>query len=274
MTPEFQERFTMIDKAVKEKHPEITVIGTVGPFQNGEDFDKGWKLANELKLPVVDEHYYLDPGWFLGHQRRYDTYARNSTKVYLGEYASWGNKMMNALAEAAYMTALERNGDVVIMASYAPMLAKKNFTQWRIDMIFFDNVNIYLTPNFYVQKMFMTNQGDRYFDNIISKDDQDTTLAASCVQDSKTGDIILKLVNAGNQSKTMKINLRRFMKINPAAERIVLTGPADAENTFENPHNVVPEQSAIKVKKNFDYQTPAMSVTVIRIRTKNQDSEN
>jgi alpha-N-arabinofuranosidase len=268
ITPEFEERFTMIYKAVKEKHPEITVIGTVGPFHSGPDFNKGWKLANELNLPVVDEHYYTDPGWLIANQHRYDTYNRNATKVYLGEYASWGNKMINAIAEAAYMTSLERNGDVVIMASYAPLFAKKGFTQWKTDMIFFDNTKICPTVNFYVQKIFITNQGDFYFDNVISKEEKDTTLAASCVQDSKTGDIILKLVNVGNEPKTMKINLSGFKKIISNAEKTVLTGDADAENSFENPQNIVPEKSAFKVSKTFEYAAPSMSLTAIRIKTK------
>jgi len=270
MTPEFQERFKMIFEAVKKKHPEITVVGTVGPFPNGDDFDKGWKLANELKVQIVDEHYYTDPNWFISNQHRYDIYKRNATKVYLGEYASWGNKMWNAIAEAAYMTSLERNGDVVQMASYAPMLAKKNFTQWKIDMIFFDNTKICPTPNYYVQKMFMANQGDYYFDNIISKDEKDTTLAASCVQDSKSGDIVLKLVNAGKNSKSMKINMTDFKNIISDAELNELTGDANAENTFENMQNVVPVKSVFNVKTTFEYQTPAMSLSVFRIKTKNK----
>jgi alpha-L-arabinofuranosidase len=268
MTPEFQERFKMIYTAVKEKHPEITVIGTAGPFHSGEDFNTGWKLANDLKVPVVDEHYYTSPDWFIGNQKRYDQYDRNASQVYLGEYASWGNKMINAVGEAIYMTALERNGDVVKMASYAPMLAKKNFTQWTTDMIFFDNVSICLTPNYYVQKMFSVNKGDLYFDHVISKDLHDTLLAASCVQDSKTGDIILKLVNAGKESKIMKINLGRFRNIKTEAELTILSGNTDAENTFENSRNVVPAVKALKVSKAFDYTVPALSMTVIRIKTK------
>lgn len=268
ITPEFEERFTLIFKAVKAKHPEIKVVGTAGPFHSGEDFEKGWKLANELKVPVVDEHYYTDPNWFISNQHRYGKYPRNAGQVYLGEYASWGNKMRNAIAEAAYMTSLERNGDVVRMASYAPLLAKKNFTQWKIDMIFFDNVTICPTPNFYVQKMFSANQGDMYFNNIIQKDEKDTTLAASCVQDSKTGDIILKMVNFSNQGKTMKVNLAGFKKIIPAAEQTLLTGDANDENTLENPRKVASVSSSIIVKKAFDYTAPAMSLTVIRIKTK------
>jgi len=266
ITPEFEERFRMIYKAVQEKYPEITVIGTAGPFHSGEDFDKGWKLAKDLKVPVVDEHYYTNPEWFVSHQDRYTTYTRNASHVYLGEYASWGNKMRNAIAEAIYMISLERNGDIVRMASYAPLLAKKGFTQWKTDMIFFDNTDICPTPNYYVQKMFSVNQGDLYFDKVILKDEKDSTLAASCVKDSKTGDIILKLVNAGTEFKTMKVDLARFRKIIPDAEQTVLSGDADAENTLENPGKVVPVSRTIRVSKAFEYAAPAMSMTVIRIK--------
>lgn len=267
ITPEFEERFKMIYDAVKKKHPEIIVIGTVGPFHSGEDFNNGWKLANDLKIPVVDEHYYTDPNWFLANQHRYDSYKRNGTQVYLGEYASWGNKMRNAISEAVYMASLERNGDVVRMASYAPLFAKKDFTQWKTDMIFFDNTRICLTPNYFVQKMFSANQGDFYFDNVISKNENDTTLASSCVQDSKTGDVILKMVNAGKESKQVKINLTGFKNVIPEAELIVLTGGADSENTLDNPKNVMPVNSKIKVSERFDYSLPAWSLSVIRIKT-------
>jgi alpha-N-arabinofuranosidase len=268
MTPEFEERFKMIYRAVKAKHPEITIIGTVGPYADGDDFNKGWKLADELKIPVVDEHYYNQPEWFMANLYRYDAYKRNTTKVYLGEYASWGNKIRNAISEAAYMISLERNGDVVNMASYAPMLAKRGFTQWTTDLIIFDNVRIYPTVNFYVQKMFMTNQGDTYFNNVISLEQNDSTLTASCVYDSKRGDIILKMVNAGNTPGTVKINLSNFKNIIPDAEKTVLTGKADSENTFENPENVISVLSTVKVSTKFEYSVPAMSLTVLRIKDK------
>jgi alpha-L-arabinofuranosidase len=268
ITPEFEQRFTMIFKAVKEKHPEITVIGTSGPFHSGDDFDKGWKFANNLNVPVIDEHYYTNPEWFISNQYRYDKYNRNDGQVYLGEYASWGNKLRNAIAEAAYMTALERNGDIVRFSSYAPLFAKNNFTQWKTDMIFFDNVKISLTPNYYVQKMFSSNAGDMYFSDVITKDNKDTALAASCVQDSKTGDVILKLVNFGTDIKTMKVNLSGFKKINADAEQTTLTGKPDAENNLENSNNVVSVTSVFKVAKKFDYQCSPMSLTVIRIKTR------
>ncbi len=268
MTPEFEERFTMISKVIKEKHPEITIVGTAGPFHSGEDFDKGWKIAKDMNIPVVDEHYYTDPKWFIDNQHRYDSYKRNAGEVYLGEYASWGNKMSNAISEAAYMTALERNGDVVRMASYAPLLAKKNFTQWKTDMIFFDNVILCPTPNYFVQKMFSANQGDYYFDKVIAKDEKDINLAASCVQDSKTGDIILKLVNYNEITKPMKVNLSRFGKIAAEGEQTVLAGSRDAENTFANTKNILPTSSIVKISKSFEYSAPAMSLTVIRFQTK------
>lgn len=269
ITPEFTGRFTMIYEAVKEKHPEITVIGTSGPFHSGEDYDKGWELANELEVPVIDEHYYTDPEWLMSNLNRYDSYDRNGSKVYLGEYASWGNKVQNAIVEAAYLTALERNGDIVMMASYAPLLAKIGYTQWKTDMVFFDNVNISPTPNYYVHKMFMNNPGDIYYEGIISKNENDTTLAASCVRDSKSGDIILKLVNAGNEQKMMNIDLSGFKKINKEVELTILTGDLDAENSIENPNNVIPSASSMKIKTKFEYEAPAQSLTVLRIQTKN-----
>ena len=266
ITPEFEERFKEIYEAVKAKYPEITVIGTVGPFHSGEDFDKGWKIAEELKLQMIDEHYYVQPEWLMANVHRYDKYPRSSSKVYLGEYASWGNKLKNAIAEAAYLTGLERNGDVVHLASYAPLLAKKGFTQWTTDLIFFDNVNILLTPNYYVQKMFMTNHGDYWFDKVISKNEADTTLAASCVQDSKTGDVILKMVNYSDTGKPMKVNLGKFGKIISQAEQTVLSGLPGDENTFENLQKIMPVTSVIEVAKSFEYTAPPMSLTVIRIK--------
>jgi alpha-L-arabinofuranosidase len=268
ITPEFEQRFKMIYDAVKAKHPEIKVIGTVGPFPSGEDYDKGWKLANQTGVPVVDEHYYSQPEWFISNQYRYDAYKRDGSKVYVGEYASWGNKMKNAISEAAYMTALERNGDVVTLASYAPLLARKGFTQWNPNMIYFDNSKIYPTVNYYVQKLFSTNQGDYYFGNVISKDSKDSALAASCVQDSKTGDVILKLVNAGNTAGSMKIDLKGFKKINTAAVKTEISGSADAANPFEGEPVIVPTRSNFKVNKTFNYSVPPMSLTVIRIKTK------
>jgi alpha-L-arabinofuranosidase len=268
ITPEFEERFTLINNALKEKYPEIKVIGTSGPFSDGEDFDKGWALSNKLQIDMVDEHYYKGPEWFLGNHYRYDKYNRKGPRVYLGEYASWGNKLFNAIVEAAYMTSFERNGDVFAMASYAPLLAKKSFTQWTTDLIFFDNVSIVPTPNFYVQEMFMTNQGDYYFENVVKTDKKDSLQASSCVVDSKTGDVILRMVNVGSEAKTMKVDLSQFKNLGNLASQTVLTGSPADENTFENPDRVKPVKTEISITKTFEYIAPAMSLTIIRVKSK------
>jgi alpha-L-arabinofuranosidase len=269
-TPEFRDRFKQIYEVVKAKHPEITVIGTVGPAPEGEDFKLGWKFANEERVPVVDEHYYMKPEWFIANQKRYDSYDRSKAKVYLGEYASHGNSMYNAIAEAVYMTSLERNGDVVCLASYAPLLAKASHTQWNPDMIYFNNTTIYRTANYYVQQLFSTNQGDAYYSNVITPVDNkaDSTLAFSCVRDGKNGDVIVKLVNCSKNERKLKVDLSRFKGIGSKATLTVLTGAADAKNSFEEPTKLTPVISEYKAGKIFSYYSQPMSLIVIRFKGK------
>lgn len=265
----FRDRFKMIYDAVKTKHPEIILIGTTGPFHSGEDYEQGWTFANQLKMPVVDEHYYEKPEWFLGNNLRYDAYDRTKSKVYLGEYASRGNTLFNALAEATYMTALERNGDVISMASYAPLIANQNHTSWNPNLIYFTNTVVAPTINYYVQQLFSVNQGDVYYPGIISfadKSSADTVLAASCVTDSRTGDIILKLVNAGALAKKANVNLSAFKAFNSVATVAILTGDPNAKNTIDLRNRVVPEITDYPVRKLFTYHLPAHSLVVIRIK--------
>ncbi|MGC3990392.1 MAG: alpha-L-arabinofuranosidase C-terminal domain-containing protein [Chthoniobacteraceae bacterium] len=152
-TDGFRERFRMIYEAVKAKHPEITVVGTVGPAPGGEDYDLGWKFAGELHVPIVDEHYYSSPQWFWNNLQRYDRYNRARSKVYVGEYAARDAKSRStlraAIAEAAYLTSLEKNGDVVHFASYAPLLARRGHTSWSPDLIFFNGTDIFPTISWY-----------------------------------------------------------------------------------------------------------------------------
>ena len=200
ITDVFAERFKMIYEAVKKRHPEITVIGTVGPFYEGTDYEEGWRLADSLALPMVDEHYYNSPGWFIYNQDFYDRYDRNKSKVYLGEYAAHlpgrPNNVETALAEAVYLTSVERNGDVVSMASYAPLLAKKGHTQWNPDMIYFDNKEVTPTVGYYVQQLFASNSGDEYLPADVKTDnnrkDVRSRIASSVVRDGNTGDVIVK----------------------------------------------------------------------------------
>jgi len=158
--PEFKAYFTQFYNAVRKAHPEIKIIGNTGPFSQGPEFDDLAKFNATTGVDLVDEHYYNEPSWFLNNNHRYDSYSRDSYKVFLGEYASKGNKPDNALAEASYMTGLERNADVVKMASYAPLIANEANTQWSPDMMFFDGTTVRTTPNYEVQKLFMNNTGN------------------------------------------------------------------------------------------------------------------
>jgi alpha-L-arabinofuranosidase len=264
-TDDFRERFKLIYDAVKAVYPDVTVVGTAGPFYKGEDFELGWQFAGKLNVPVVDEHYYEKPEWFLGNQHRYDNYDRKKSKVYVGEFASLGNTLFNALAEAAYMISLERNGDVVVMSSYAPLLANKNHASWSPDLIFFNNTTVVPTVNYYVQQLFSVNAGDHYYSNVISFNQNDSLLAASCVTNANE-DIILKIVNAGSSPCKASINLKNFKSVRKAADGIMLTGKPGEQNTFQDPAVVTPKNFKMDVNKSFTYDVAAYSFTVIRIK--------
>ena len=203
----FMERYRFLIDGVKKAHPEITVVGTVGPFWEGSDYEYGWQEAKDKKIEIVDEHYYNTPGWYFHHRDFYDKYDRNGTKVYLGEWASKGNNVSNALVEAAYLTNVERNADVVVMSSYAPLLAKEKHTSWNPDLIYFNNTEVKPTANYYVQRAFGHNSGDTYVYSDISIDCKakkgekinngvlENRIDKSVVIDSKTSDMIIKLVS-------------------------------------------------------------------------------
>ncbi|MCQ9181409.1 carbohydrate binding domain-containing protein [Streptomyces sp. IBSBF 2953] len=158
---EFLARFKEFRAAVEAKYPDVTVISNSGPDDSGSTFDTAWQLNRDAKVDMVDEHYYNSPQWFLQNNDRYDSYDRGGPKVFLGEYASQGNAFKNGLAEAAYMTGLERNADVVKLASYAPLFANEGYVQWRPDLVWFNNHASWNSANYEVQKLFMTNVGDR-----------------------------------------------------------------------------------------------------------------
>ncbi|MFJ2116512.1 alpha-L-arabinofuranosidase C-terminal domain-containing protein, partial [Streptomyces sp. NPDC087850] len=157
----FFERFVEFRKAIEARYPDVMVISNSGPDSSGATFDRAWQLNRDAKVAMVDEHYYRSPQWFLENNARYDSYDRSGPKVFLGEYASLDNRFRNALAEAAFMTGLERNADVVKLASYAPLLADTASTQWRPDMIWFDSTRSWGSTSYEAQKLFMNNVGDR-----------------------------------------------------------------------------------------------------------------
>lgn len=156
----FFERYPYFHKAIKEKYPDIQIIASSGPFAAGGEYEKGWNCARRNHADLVDEHYYMAPEWFLANHHRYDSFDEKDPRVFLGEYASWGNAWYNALIEASYMTGMERNSEKVGLACYAPLLCNVNYINWKPDMIWFDNHQAYGTANYYVQKLFMNHQGD------------------------------------------------------------------------------------------------------------------
>lgn len=156
----FFERYPYFHKAIKEKYPDIQIIASSGPFAAGGEYEKGWNCARRNHADLVDEHYYMAPEWFLANHHRYDSFDEKDPRVFLGEYASWGNTWYNALTEASYMTGMERNSEKVGLACYAPLLCNVNYINWKPDMIWFDNHQAYGTANYYVQKLFMNHQGD------------------------------------------------------------------------------------------------------------------
>jgi alpha-L-arabinofuranosidase len=267
----FRVRFKMISDAVREKHPEITVVGTVGPFPEGPDYEAGWKFANEQRLEMVDEHGYKSPEWYWQNLTRFDAYDRNKSKVYLGEFAAHDEKRANtlrsALAEAAYMTSLERNGDIVRLASYAPLLARQGHTRWRPDMIYFDRERVLRSANYYVQQLFSLNQGDAFLKNTLAGLSSAGDFAVSSVRDRRTGDIIIKVVNDNAAARPLHVELSGAKTVARKALKTVLTGEPSAVNSFDNPARIAPITTEITVDGQFDYEAPAHSLTVIRIKT-------
>jgi len=268
ITEGFETRFKLLEAAIREEYPEITIIGTVGPFWEGEDFDKGWKLAREMDLSMVDEHYYMPPQWFLDNMERYDSYDRDESAVYLGEYAAHDvdrkSTLRSAIAEAAYLTHVERNGDIVQMVSYAPMLANLQHTQWVPDLIYFDRHEVYPTINYEVQKIFSNYSGDIYLPMELVGDA--SGIAWSAVKNSECGTTYIKLVNPGEEAVSVSLDLG---KIPSKLKSLLLTGDPMAENTSESPDTVEVQEQQLKAKKGaLTLELPPCSLRLIVLPAK------
>ena len=260
ISPEFSERFRYIYKKVTEKYPEIVIVGTAGPGSHpgNPDLENGWKLADELGMPVIDEHYYEPRDYFLS-SRQYNYYPRDrKTKVYLGEYAAKDKKLIDALAEGLYLLHVERNGDVVAMTSYAPLFAKKDATNWNPDLIYFDNERPYLTCSYYVQQMFGQSAGQYFYGDCVQfegdgkgviQPQEDVHYGQSVVLNVKTRQLFVKLVNAGDEAKTANINLARF-PLKKTATKTVLSGSPTQENNYEA-QPIAPQTETVKAQKKF-----------------------
>ncbi len=243
----YPERLVTFVKAIREKHPEIRIIGSSGPSPDGKDFDYGWAEMKRLKVDLVDEHYYKDPQWFLNNAKRYDTYDRKGPKVFAGEYACHPKNSKNsfeaALCEAAFMTGFERNADVVHMCTYAPLFAHVDGWQWRPDLIWFDNFSSVRSVNYYVQQMYGHHVGTHVLKTVSDElplAGQDGIYASSAVDKTKN-ELILKIVNTSTAVTKVKYNFNGLKAAQrKCIHKLLKSDIKDAENTIKNPNAVIP----------------------------------
>lgn len=251
ISPEFEERFKYMYNKIKAKYPDIVIVGTAGPGSHPDnpDYKNGWRIADEVGLPIIDEHYYEPRDYFLTN-RQYDNYPRNrKTKVYLGEYAAKDKKLIDALAEGLYLLHVERNADVVVMTSYAPLFARKGATNWNPDLIYFDNHRPYLTCSYYVQQIFGQSSGDYYYGDCVKFNSNSNLLGQSVIYDSKTKKLFVKVCNAGGSAAQATIDLSRF-KVNTGAVKTTLSGNPNDENTYDR-QPVMPMKEDVSIKEKF-----------------------
>ena len=273
ISPEFAERFKYIYSKVREKYPEIIIVGTAGvdshPYSK-LDWANGWRVADETGVDILDEHYYEPRDYFL-KSRQYDSYPRDrKTKVYLGEYASKDKKLIDALAEGLYLLHVERNGDVVTMTSYAPLFARKGATNWNPDLIYFDNERPILTCSYYVQQMFGQSAGQYFYGDCVSfegdpagvvQPQEDVHYGQSVILNVKTRKLFVKLVNATAETKTANLNLSRF-GLKKMATKTTLSGNRDDENNFEQ-QPIAPVTEQVKARKKFSMDLQPYSMVML-----------
>jgi alpha-N-arabinofuranosidase len=278
--PDYIERYKIFEKAIKAKYPKIIIVSGSGPSPDGEYFEYGMQELKKLNAELVDEHYYKSPQWFRDNATRYDKYDRKGPKVFAGEYAAQSgtggnstnkNNWECAFSEAAFMTGLERNAEVVHLTSYAPLMAHEDAWQWAPDMIWFNNLEAYGSANYQVQKLFATNKGTDLLD--ITKDGKPLTgqnnLYASAVKDVNTKEIIVKLVNTAATAQEIMVDLKGS-KLESKGTVITLTSAnLTDENSFAAPVKIFPTTSEYKLKGDkAPINLPAYSVTVLKLKLK------
>lgn len=283
ISPEFEERFKYMYNKIMAKYPNIIIVGTDGPGSHAKqkaedpdgDYENGWRVAEELGMPIIDEHYYEPRSYYL-KTRQYDSYPRDrKTKVYLGEYSaqerSHGNQLGDALAEALYLIHVERNADVVVMTSYAPLFARKGATNWNPDLIYYDNERPFLTCSYYVQQIFGQSSGNYYYDDCVTIENPDKSEGdgylqeQSVVLNTKTCELFVKVCNVTANEKTAKVDLSRFTTMKPQAEKVTLKGNQDDENNYDQ-HPVSPVTEQIEVSSNMTLKLAPYSLTMLKIK--------
>lgn len=276
--PGYIERYKIFEQAIKNKYPGITIVSGSGPFPDGEMFDYAWEELKELKAEVVDEHYYRNPQWFFENAGRYDSYDRSGPRIFAGEYAAQSvaiaspenkNNWECALSEAAFMTGLERNADIVHLTSYAPLLAHVEGWQWTPDLIWFDNLSSFGTPNYYVQKLFANNMGTHAVP--VTEGDKPLTgqhkLYASAVVDRATGEVIVKVVNASSAPQQAEVVVDGIRRLGSGTLTILKSENLSDVNSISEPQRISPETKPLKAGgKKIGLSLDPYSLTVVRVK--------
>lgn len=277
---EYPEHLEPFVKAIRKKYPDIKIVGSSGPDSEGEQFDYLWPEMKRLKADLVDEHFYRPEAWFLSQGARYDNYDRKGPKVFAGEYACHGkgkkwNHFHASLLEAAFMTGLERNADVVHMATYAPLFAHVEGWQWRPDMIWFDNLNSVRTVSYYVQQLFATHKGTNVLSLTMNKKpvtgaEGQNGLFASAVCDKNKNEIIVKVANTSDKKQPLSLNFNGLKKkeVLSGARCIKLSSAdMDKDNTIENPLAIIPQETSLDVDGhtlNVDLEPATFAVYILK----------
>lgn len=261
--PEYPEHLAPFIKAIGKAYPDIKIIGSSGPNSEGEQFEYLWPEMKRLKVDLVDEHFYRPESWFLSQGARYDNYDRKGPKVFAGEYACHGkgkkwNHFNAALLEAAFMTGLERNADIVHMATYAPLFAHVEGWQWRPDMIWFDNMNSVRTVSYYVQQLYSHNKGTHVLPLTMNKKsvtgaEGQNGLFASAVWDNDKQMYIVKVVNTSNKAQLVSLNFAGLKKQVALTDGCCITLNAldvEKDNTLEQPTAIVPIAHKLSIEGN------------------------
>ena len=277
---EYPEHLEPFVKAIRKKYPDIKIVGGSGPNSEGEQFDYLWPEMKRLKADLVDEHFYRPEAWFLSQGARYDNYDRKGPKVFAGEYACHGkgkkwNHFHASLLEAAFMTGLERNADVVHMATYAPLFAHVEGWQWRPDMIWFDNLNSVRTVSYYVQQLFATHKGTNVLSLTMNKKpvtgaEGQNGLFASAVCDKNKNEIIVKVANTSDKKQPLSLiyNGLKKKEVLSGARCIKLSSAdMDKDNTIENPLAIIPQETSLDVDGhtlNVDLEPATFAVYILK----------
>ncbi|SFF31884.1 Alpha-L-arabinofuranosidase [Paenibacillus algorifonticola] len=270
---DFYKRSDLFQQAIHRQYPAMKLIGSAGPDISSENYENAWKYYKDraAKNPdfvyAVDEHYYVKPEWLCENVHFYDKYPRN-IKVFAGEYAAHHGNGMNsphfnnwsaALGEAAFMTGLERNADVVVLASYAPLFARLGYSQWSPDMIWLDGEHSYGSPSYYVQKMYSTLMGSELLKVICDEE----VIPFTVSYDEEEGVIFVKLVNT--LDRAVRVELKTEFPLAEEAEVYIMQGGEDDVNSIELPLSVAPQRHEIKVASTMEYEVNAKSFHVIKM---------